>query len=222
VWPSVGIVPLDATTLRRVLPDCLAVPRWVDEIAAGAPYPDDDALLAAAADAGGARLTDGEVDAALARHPRIGERPEGSGRDAAFSRAEQASADADDTALAERIAAGNRRYEERFDRVFLIRAKGRSRAEIVAELDRRLTLDDVAELEIVKSELTQIALLRLRTLLGADQADEDQADEDQADEDQADEDQADEDQARTHTAGRIAGDATPAGVPVADTTGSTA
>jgi 2-oxo-4-hydroxy-4-carboxy-5-ureidoimidazoline decarboxylase len=49
--------------------------------------------------------------------------------------------------------------------VFLIRARGRSRAEILAELTRRLGLDDATELAIVGSELRDIALLRLETSL---------------------------------------------------------
>ncbi len=47
--------------------------------------------------------------------------------------------------VAARLAAGNRAYEERFDRVFLIRAAGRSGPEILAELDRRLGNDAATE-----------------------------------------------------------------------------
>ena len=72
--------------------------------------------------------------------------------------------DADDADLARAIADGNRVYEDRFDRVFLIRAAGRSRREILAELRRRLTLDDNTEAAIVGSELRDIALLRLGVL----------------------------------------------------------
>ena len=59
---------------------------------------------------------------------------------------------------------GNRAYEEKFGRVFLIRAAGRSRAEILAELRRRLELDPDAELEQVAAELRDIALLRIPQL----------------------------------------------------------
>ena len=50
----------------------------------------------------------------------------------------------------------------RFDRVFLIRAAGRSAPEILAELDRRLGNDDAAEREETVTQLREIALLRLR------------------------------------------------------------
>ncbi|MGN6326521.1 2-oxo-4-hydroxy-4-carboxy-5-ureidoimidazoline decarboxylase [Pseudolysinimonas sp.] len=143
----------------------LGVRRWVDEIAAGAPYPDLAALLDAAAAA--TPLSPGEIDEAMAHHPRIGERPSGEGAAQAFSRREQASADADDAEANAAIAAGNAAYEERFGRVFLIRAAGRTRAEILAELRRRLELDDATELAIVGEQLREIALLRLRSTFEA-------------------------------------------------------
>lgn len=139
----------------------LGVRRFVDVVAAGGPYPDVDALLAAAS-AAATPLTPGEIDEAMAHHPRIGERPQGHGAAQAFSRREQASADADDVEVNAAIAAGNAAYEERFGRVFLIRAAGRTRAEILGELRRRLELDDAAELAIVGEQLREIALLRLR------------------------------------------------------------
>jgi 2-oxo-4-hydroxy-4-carboxy-5-ureidoimidazoline decarboxylase len=65
------------------------------------------------------------------------------------------------------IAAGNAAYEARFGRVFLIRAAGRSKAEILAELTRRAALDEQTELAVVGAELRDIALLRVRQLFGA-------------------------------------------------------
>src|SRR5690606_28869007 len=106
-------------------------------------------------------LAEAEVDEALAHHPRIGERARGVGSAQDFSRREQASSDADDPALAVAVAAGNAAYEARFGRVFLIRAAGRSRAEILAELERRLANDPGTELAELGEQLRQIAALRL-------------------------------------------------------------
>jgi len=149
--------------LRSELLACLAVPRWADEVVAQAPFASAAALIEAAG-AAASPLPRSEIEAAMAEHPRIGEKPTGTSRAAGFSRAEQASVDADDAELARALAEGNRVYEERFDRVFLIRAAGRSRREILAELQRRLNLDDDAEAAIVGSELRDIALLRLGVL----------------------------------------------------------
>lgn len=149
--------------LRAQLAACLAVPRWIDEVVGQAPYASTGELIEAARQAA-SPLSRTEIDQAMAEHPRIGEKPTGSSQAAGFSRAEQSAADAGDVELAAALAAGNQRYEERFDRVFLIRAAGRSRREILAELTRRHALDDDTEAGIVGSELRDIALLRLGSL----------------------------------------------------------
>lgn len=143
----------------------LSAERWVAEVYAGGPYADLDALLEAAADAA-SPLTPADVEEALASHPRIGEKVAAGASGAEHSQREQASHDADDPHLAERLAVGNVAYEQRFRRIFLIRALGRSRAEIVAELERRLTLDDAEELDIVGGQLREIAILRLKEMFG--------------------------------------------------------
>ena len=50
-----------------------------------------------------------------------------------------------DAAVMAALAEGNREYEQRFGRVFLIRAAGRSSSEVLAELRRRLGNDDATE-----------------------------------------------------------------------------
>src|SRR5699024_10303639 len=60
-----------------------------------------------------------------------------------------------------RLAAGSAAYEERFDRVFLIRAAGRSPEEVLSELERRMDNSDADETAEVGEQLIQIAALRL-------------------------------------------------------------
>ncbi len=151
----------DPAGFAERLATALHVRRFVAAMVERAPFADLDELIAAADDET-AELSEAEIAEALAAHPRIGERPAGAAH--ALSRAEQASADADDPDLARALAEGNQAYEERFGRIFLIRAAGRTRAEILAELRRRLTLDDRAELQEVGRQLAEIARLRLRTL----------------------------------------------------------
>ena len=153
--------------LRAALLACLAVPRWADEVAGQAPFASAAALIDAAR-AAATPLPRREIDQAMAQHPRIGEKPAGDSRAAGFSRAEQASVDADDAGLAAAIAEGNRAYEERFDRVFLIRAAGRSRPEILTQLIRRLANEDADELAEVGEQLRQITELRLRQLFAVE------------------------------------------------------
>lgn len=155
--------------LREALYSALAVPGFVDTVAAHYPLVSVEALMHIAYDAAG-RISAAEIDEALAHHPRIGDSPVGDGAAQSFSRAEQSSVDAEDPELQAALANGNRRYEERFGRVFLIRAAGRTRAEILAELERRLQLSDATELLVVGSQLREIAMIRLDHLFGQDSA----------------------------------------------------
>ena len=155
---------LPADEAGERLAACLAVPRWVDTVRDGRPYAAWPALEETAATAA-AELDDAELDAALAGHPRIGERASSPHHNATFSADEQSGVDPADAEVARELAAGNAAYEERFDRVFLIRAAGRSAPEILAELRRRLSNDDDAERTETVTQLREIALLRLRQVV---------------------------------------------------------
>jgi 2-oxo-4-hydroxy-4-carboxy-5-ureidoimidazoline decarboxylase len=145
-------------TTREVLLGCLSVPRWADDVLAGQPYADRDALIAAA-DRAAREFTDDELGQALSGHPRIGE------RGGARSQQEQSGVDPTQGDTAQRLKEGNAAYEERFDRVFLVRAAGRDADEILAELGRRLQNDDATERAETVDNLRQIALLRLEQSL---------------------------------------------------------
>ncbi|MFG1820428.1 2-oxo-4-hydroxy-4-carboxy-5-ureidoimidazoline decarboxylase [Kribbella sp. NPDC049174] len=145
--------------LRPLLAACCDVPRWVDGILAGRPYADVEALTQTA-DKGLRDLDASEVERALAAHPRIGDRAAGAGTEAAWSRNEQSGV-GDDPEVRAALAAGNREYEERFGRVFLICATGLSAQEMLTSLRQRLTHDESAEAAVVQEELRKIALLRL-------------------------------------------------------------
>lgn len=160
-------VDLTEAELTEGLSACLAVPRWVDEVAAGAPFPSLDALLEAAREAA-PPSSPAEIDQAMAHHPRIGERVTGQSPAHRFASAEQQASRPDDEHPADErlaeLAQGNAAYEKRFGRVFLIRAAGRSGPEILEELRRRLELDPETETAIVGAELRDIALLRIPQL----------------------------------------------------------
>jgi len=146
-----------------LLRSCLEIPRWYAALVDGRPYASVGDLVAAGATAASPFTVD-EVDGALAQHPRIGERPAGSGAEASMSRAEQAGVDPSDAAVAAALVEGNRAYEQRFGTVFLIRAAGRSAAEILEALNERLGHTDAEEQPVVADQLREIALLRLRGL----------------------------------------------------------
>ncbi|MET1085555.1 MAG: 2-oxo-4-hydroxy-4-carboxy-5-ureidoimidazoline decarboxylase, partial [Arthrobacter sp.] len=102
-----------ADTLRP----CLDIQRWIDELANARPYADLEALLEAGRRAANP-FTLAEIEAALAHHPRIGERARGNSTEARLSQSEQAGLGDADAAVAEALAEGNRIYDEKFGQVF--------------------------------------------------------------------------------------------------------
>ncbi len=140
---------------ERELLACCAAPRWAAQVVAGRPYASTEALQDAAA----AALTDGDLETAMAGHPRIGDRTEGA------SRREQAAVaeSGDDTRAA--LAAANRAYEERFGHVYLVCASGRSAEDLLATLHSRLGNDPATERAVALGELAAINRIRLEGLL---------------------------------------------------------
>lgn len=156
---------LDAEAARAVVRPCADIDRWVDAVVAGRPYATVPELVASA-QAAAAPWTAAEIDGALAHHPRIGEKATGAAAEASFSRVEQSGLGELDEEVAAQLAAGNRAYEERFGRVFLIRAAGRTRHEILDALRERLAHTEEEELPVLGDQLRQIAVLRLEGIVG--------------------------------------------------------
>jgi 2-oxo-4-hydroxy-4-carboxy-5-ureidoimidazoline decarboxylase len=154
----------DDEAARELLLTCLDAPLWADRVASARPYGSLGALEAAMLVAA-APISDEELERALARHPRIGERADAARHDAAHSAREQSGVDRDDADLARRLEEGNRAYEERFGRVFIVRAAGRSGTDILDHLSQRLTNSDEIERAATIDQLAQIAVLRMREAL---------------------------------------------------------
>lgn len=165
----ITLAEFNAATPREaeaILRPCLAVARWVDGILAARPYADLDALGETASRTA-EPFTSSEVEQALSHHPRIGERAAGGNREDDLSRREQAGLDTG-ADVQQRLATANVAYEQRFDHVFLIRAAGRTSAEILTELERRIGNDDRAEAAETADQLRQIAVLRLQGAVAPD------------------------------------------------------
>ncbi len=153
----------ESGALTTALLACCDVPAWAAALVAGRPYA-SLADLMAEADAAARRLSPEDVGRALAAHPRIGERANRSGTEAGWSRQEQSTVSRDERTQHE-LLEGNRAYEERFGRVFLVCATGLGGDEILSSLRERLGNDDATEEAVVAEELRKIALLRLRKLV---------------------------------------------------------
>jgi 2-oxo-4-hydroxy-4-carboxy-5-ureidoimidazoline decarboxylase len=158
----VNLTELNAAPAEELDPALLAccdVPSWAAAVRDGRPYDDEEALVATA-DEAARRFSHDDVERALAAHPRIGERAAGDRTEAAWSRQEQSGVTPD-----QQLVEGNRAYEQRFGRVFLICATGLSADEVLTELQWRLANDAASEAAVVAEELRKIALLRLRKVL---------------------------------------------------------
>jgi 2-oxo-4-hydroxy-4-carboxy-5-ureidoimidazoline decarboxylase len=142
---------------------CCASMVWARAVVDGRPYLRVEDLVTAAG-AALAALPWTEIARALDAHPRIGARAAGDRRDAAWSRQEQAGVDRGDDRTLAALAEVNRAYEERFDRVLLIFATGRSGAELLEIARGRLGNDEDTERRVIRAELAKIVALRLEKL----------------------------------------------------------
>ena len=149
---------------RAELLACCANPLWAERVSRARPFPDADALVACGAKELAA-LDWTQLRVALAAHPRIGQRADGDGRGARWSRGEQSAAATEDEGVRAELVAGNIAYEDRFGHVFLICATGLSAARVLAALRERLDNDEAAERAVVREELGRIVELRLRKLV---------------------------------------------------------
>lgn len=137
--------------------------RWAELVAAYAPFANLAALHAAASDAFD-RLEPDDWLEAFAHHPRIGDVESLRERFAAsgvLSEHEQAGIKGAQGDVIEQIAAGNLAYEQRFGFVFLIRAAGRSAAEMLSAQRERLNNSAEQELLLAAKEQSEITHLRI-------------------------------------------------------------
>ncbi len=151
---------LDNDAAAALIAPCVAIPTWTAALVQGRPYAELPALLSAAREAA-QTWGEAELAQALSAHPRIGEKPGDQQAYAALSRQEQGAVNTSDARLAQALREGNARYEARFGRVFLIRAKGRSGETILAALEQRLQNSDAQEVAESLAQLREITLLRL-------------------------------------------------------------
>ena len=148
-----------------LLAPCVAIPAWGETLVSLRPFASRQALLQTAREAMDYWGED-ELNAALSAHPRIGEKPTGGQAHAALSRQEQSAVDSENERLAQALQEGNARYEARFGRVFLIRAKGRSGEAILQALTRRLQHTADEEVTEALAQLREITMLRLEGVIG--------------------------------------------------------
>jgi 2-oxo-4-hydroxy-4-carboxy-5-ureidoimidazoline decarboxylase len=148
---------------------CCGSKAWAQGMAAQRPFSDVTTLLAASDETWG-NLTKGDWMDAFRSHPRIGESravQSASAVSQAWSAQEQrqVAAAGEDSKTA--MADANREYEQRFGRIFIVCATGKSAPEILEILHRRLQNDERAELREAAEQQRQITNIRLTKWLSA-------------------------------------------------------
>ena len=167
----------DGAAVRQLL-QCCGSSRWAARMAASRPF-GDLAAMVQAADRVFATLERADWLEAFGAHPAIGASGAGeagkAGGGAGASQVEgwasheqQLVADATD-ATRRRLADLNRAYEVRFGYIFIVCATGKTGAEMLAVLERRLDNDPESELQIAANEQQKITHLRLQKLVDSRQ-----------------------------------------------------
>jgi OHCU decarboxylase len=146
---------------------CCGSPRWAREMAARRPFGAMEELVSAADEVWWS-LDAADWDDAFAAHPRIGERkaaPAQGAQAAAWSAQEQSGAASAAEDVAAALAEGNRAYEQRFGRIYIVCATGKTAEEMLAILRARLANDAGTELRVAAGEQAKITRLRLEKLI---------------------------------------------------------
>ena len=169
---------LDDGAAARQLLQCCGSTRWAAQMAASRPFGDPGEMVQAA-DRVFATLERADWLEAFAAHPAIGGAGAAGGEAGRAGRAGAAAAEAtadwsrheqklvahatDETRR--RLADLNRAYEARFGYIFIVCATGKTGAEMLALLERRLDNNPDTELQIAANEQTKITHLRLQKLV---------------------------------------------------------
>ena len=148
-----------AFDLVSLLRSCCASSRWATELAASRPFASWKELLEKA-DAIWNGLNPEEWQEAFAAHPRIGER-----KASRWSTEEQSGTRTASPETMQRLADGNRAYEEKFGHVYLVCATGRTAEEMLADLNQRMSNDRETEWRVAAEEQRKITHLRFEKLV---------------------------------------------------------
>jgi 2-oxo-4-hydroxy-4-carboxy-5-ureidoimidazoline decarboxylase len=155
-------LPLEEA-VREILP-CCGSRTWAASMASKRPM-DEEAALLAASDEIWRGLGEADWLEAFRSHPRIGEtyaEKTSAVQSSQWSAQEQQKAATADEAVKLALKWGNREYEQKFERIFIVCATGKSASEILEILRRRLHNDEATEMQQAAEEQRQIMHIRLK------------------------------------------------------------
>jgi 2-oxo-4-hydroxy-4-carboxy-5-ureidoimidazoline decarboxylase len=155
-----------ATAAREALP-CCGSQAWAAALASRRPIADEASLINASTSIWLA-LPEAAWQEAFDRHPRIGQshaQTHATEESLRWSAEEQRTALSENNAARLALEEANRRYEQKFGRIFIVCATGKTSAEMLAILDARMKNDAATELHEAAEQQRQITELRLHRWL---------------------------------------------------------
>jgi len=155
-----------AAAAAAILP-CCGSQAWAATMAAARPFADLPALLESSRQIWN-HLPPTDWLEAFHSHPRIGESRAASSATAkstAWSSQEQSQVAKSPEEVKQALAEGNRLYEQKFGRIFIVCATGKSSNEILQILRRRLQNEETVELHEAANQQQEITQLRLKKWL---------------------------------------------------------
>src|SRR4051794_8522194 len=153
-----------ASAESRILP-CCGSTRWARELVQTRPIITETELMERS-DAIWRELSPQDWDEAFRSHPRIGEKKaETLGPSAKWSDSEQSSVTYSSKEIRHALEQQNKLYEQRFGRIYIVCATGKSPEEMLNDLERRLQNEAQTELLEAVEQQRQITRLRLRKWL---------------------------------------------------------
>jgi 2-oxo-4-hydroxy-4-carboxy-5-ureidoimidazoline decarboxylase len=153
--------------LRQELMKCCGSVAWVDKIMTFFPIEDLVELLEDAEEQW-FKCSPEDWKEAFSYHPRIGDLDSLKKKFAStanWAMGEQSGTSTASEETIQALAKGNTEYEAKFGYIFIVCATGKSAAEMLANLQSRLTNDPKEEIEIAADEQNKITRLRLEKLL---------------------------------------------------------
>lgn len=155
----------EAEAAAEILP-CNGSHAWSHGVVQQRPFASEDDLFRAA-DRVWRTLGETDQQQAFDSHPRIGERHARAATTASlqWSTGEQSSL-GEEVAVQAALKQANAVYEQRFGRIFLVCATGKTATEMLAILESRLNNDAAAERLEAAEQQRRITQLRLRKWLG--------------------------------------------------------
>jgi 2-oxo-4-hydroxy-4-carboxy-5-ureidoimidazoline decarboxylase len=148
---------------REIL-QCCGSGTWAAGMASKRPIQDELSLMETS-DAIWRGLPETDWLEAFRSHPRIGEsraEADSVAQSWAWSEQEQQKAASADEAMKLALKWGNREYEQKFGRIFIVCATDKSASDILEILRRRLHNDEAMELQQAAEEQRQIMHIRLK------------------------------------------------------------